>query len=69
MDESPQIISCRCCIVGGGPAGMMVGLLFARAGVDTIVLAWVACDPLMHQLFETPRQCHLLSPFIVIAPR
>jgi 2-polyprenyl-6-methoxyphenol hydroxylase-like FAD-dependent oxidoreductase len=28
----------RCCIVGGGPAGMMLGLLLARAGVDTVVL-------------------------------
>jgi 2-polyprenyl-6-methoxyphenol hydroxylase-like FAD-dependent oxidoreductase len=27
-----------CCIVGGGPAGMMLGFLLARAGVDTIVL-------------------------------
>ena len=27
-----------CCIVGGGPAGMMLGLLMARAGVDTVVL-------------------------------
>src|SRR5262245_55799900 len=28
----------RCCIAGGGPAGMMAGLLLARAGVDTVVL-------------------------------
>ncbi|HYP57970.1 MAG TPA: FAD-dependent oxidoreductase, partial [Beijerinckia sp.] len=33
-----ETASCRCCIVGGGPAGMMLGLLLARAGVDTIVL-------------------------------
>ena len=30
--------STRCCIVGGGPAGMMLGYLLARAGVPTIVL-------------------------------
>ncbi len=28
----------RCCIVGGGPAGMMLGLLLARGGIDTVVL-------------------------------
>jgi 2-polyprenyl-6-methoxyphenol hydroxylase-like FAD-dependent oxidoreductase len=27
-----------CCIVGGGPAGMMAGLLLARAGVPVLVL-------------------------------
>ena len=31
-------IPTRCCIVGGGPAGMMLGYLFGRAGVDVIVL-------------------------------
>src|SRR6185503_13800202 len=28
----------RCCIVGGGPAGMMLGLLLARAGISVLVL-------------------------------
>lgn len=28
----------RCCIVGGGPAGMMLGLILARAGVPTVLL-------------------------------
>jgi 2-polyprenyl-6-methoxyphenol hydroxylase-like FAD-dependent oxidoreductase len=27
-----------CCVVGGGPAGMMLGLLLARAGVSVLVL-------------------------------
>ena len=35
---SPRTITTRCCIVGGGPAGMMLGYLLGRAGVDTIVL-------------------------------
>ena len=33
-----QRVSVRCCIAGGGPAGMMLGLLLARAGVDVLVL-------------------------------
>jgi len=28
----------RCCIAGGGPAGMMLGFLMARTGVDVVVL-------------------------------
>ena len=28
----------RCCIAGGGPAGMMLGLLLARAGIEVLVL-------------------------------
>ena len=31
-------LSARCCIAGGGPAGMMLGFLLARAGVDVVVL-------------------------------
>jgi 2-polyprenyl-6-methoxyphenol hydroxylase-like FAD-dependent oxidoreductase len=37
--EQPlRTIKTRCCIVGGGPAGMMLGYLLGRAGVDTLVL-------------------------------
>jgi 2-polyprenyl-6-methoxyphenol hydroxylase-like FAD-dependent oxidoreductase len=31
-------IHTKCCIVGGGPAGMMLAFLLARAGVDAVVL-------------------------------
>ena len=33
-----QPVQTRCCIAGGGPAGMMLGVLLARAGVDVLVL-------------------------------
>jgi 2-polyprenyl-6-methoxyphenol hydroxylase-like FAD-dependent oxidoreductase len=32
------VLTARCCIAGGGPAGMMLGFLLARAGVDVLVL-------------------------------
>ncbi len=35
MDRS---IATRCCIAGGGPAGIMLGYLLARAGVEVVVL-------------------------------
>src|SRR6201990_666000 len=40
FSEQParRTIRTRCCIVGGGPAGMMLGYLLGRAGIDTIVL-------------------------------
>ena len=31
-------LTTTCCVVGGGPAGMMLGLLLARAGIDVTVL-------------------------------
>ena len=31
-------LTAQCCIVGGGPAGMMLGFLLARAGVRVVVL-------------------------------
>ncbi len=33
-----KIVTTRCAIAGGGPAGMMLGFLLARAGVDVLVL-------------------------------
>jgi 2-polyprenyl-6-methoxyphenol hydroxylase-like FAD-dependent oxidoreductase len=33
-----RTIETTCCVVGGGPAGMMLGYLLARAGVDVTVL-------------------------------
>src|ERR1051325_5530854 len=38
--HSPHLfmIDTTCCIVGGGPAGIVLGYLLARAGVDVVVL-------------------------------
>jgi 2-polyprenyl-6-methoxyphenol hydroxylase-like FAD-dependent oxidoreductase len=32
------MLTAKCCVAGGGPAGMMLGFLLARAGVDVVVL-------------------------------
>jgi 2-polyprenyl-6-methoxyphenol hydroxylase-like FAD-dependent oxidoreductase len=37
-DMAPRVLTTTCCIAGGGPAGMMLGYLLARAGVDVTVL-------------------------------
>lgn len=34
----PRKITTTCCIAGGGPAGMMLGFLLARAGIDVTVV-------------------------------
>jgi 2-polyprenyl-6-methoxyphenol hydroxylase-like FAD-dependent oxidoreductase len=36
VDDST--ITAQCCVAGGGPAGMMLGFLLARSGVDVVVL-------------------------------
>ena len=38
MASEPITTHTQCCIVGAGPAGMMLGYLLARAGVKTVVL-------------------------------
>jgi 2-polyprenyl-6-methoxyphenol hydroxylase-like FAD-dependent oxidoreductase len=38
VDTSVRRIRTSCCVAGGGPAGMMLGFLLARAGIDVVVL-------------------------------
>src|SRR5271168_2556277 len=41
MSANPSAVDqvkTQCCIAGGGPAGMMLGFLLARSGVDVVVL-------------------------------
>ncbi len=38
MSLAREQITTRCCIAGGGPAGMMLGYLLARAGIEVVVL-------------------------------
>ncbi len=38
MPSAPEVIRTTCCVAGGGPAGMVLGFLLARAGVNVVVL-------------------------------
>lgn len=38
MEIVNKTIETRCCIAGGGPAGVVLGFLLARAGVDVVIL-------------------------------
>jgi 2-polyprenyl-6-methoxyphenol hydroxylase-like FAD-dependent oxidoreductase len=38
VTDATETLDTRCCIAGGGPAGMMLGVLLARAGVEVVVL-------------------------------
>jgi 2-polyprenyl-6-methoxyphenol hydroxylase-like FAD-dependent oxidoreductase len=38
LERMAETLQTQCCIAGGGPAGMMLGYLLGRAGVETVVL-------------------------------
>jgi 2-polyprenyl-6-methoxyphenol hydroxylase-like FAD-dependent oxidoreductase len=37
-NSASEMIKTRCCVAGGGPAGMIAGFLLARAGAEVVVL-------------------------------
>jgi 2-polyprenyl-6-methoxyphenol hydroxylase-like FAD-dependent oxidoreductase len=63
----------QCCIVGGGPAGMMLGFLLARAGVEVAVLEKHADflrdfrgDTVHPSTLELIYELGLLEPFLTL---
>lgn len=36
--QTPELLQTDCCIAGGGPAGMVLGVLLAQAGIKVVVL-------------------------------
>jgi 2-polyprenyl-6-methoxyphenol hydroxylase-like FAD-dependent oxidoreductase len=62
-----------CCVTGGGPAGMMLGLLLARAGIDVTVLEkWpdffrdFRGDTIHPSTMEVLHQIGLLEKFLAL---
>lgn len=71
-DPSPQAINTTCCIAGGGPAGIMLGFLLARAGLDVQVLEKHADffrdfrgDTIHPSTLELMRELGLLDEFLL----
>ena len=67
----PEKLQTRCCIAGGGPAGMMLGFLLARAGVEVLVLEKHADflrdfrgDTVHPSTLETMHELGLLEEFL-----
>lgn len=68
-----QSITTACCIAGGGPAGMMLGYLLARAGVPVLVLEKhkdflrdFRGDTIHPSTLELMAELGLLDPFLAL---
>ena len=68
-----ETIATRCCIAGGGPAGMMLGLLLARAGIDVLVMEKHADflrdfrgDTIHPSTLELMGELGILDPFLTL---
>jgi 2-polyprenyl-6-methoxyphenol hydroxylase-like FAD-dependent oxidoreductase len=73
---STTALTAQCCVVGGGPAGMMMGYLLARAGVDAVVLEKHADflrdfrgDTIHPSTMELMRELGLLDAFLRLPHR
>ena len=71
MDDQKK--SYGCCIAGGGPAGMMLGLLLVRAGVDVLVLEKHADflrdfrgDTIHPSTLQVMHELGLIEPFLAL---
>ena len=71
ISSSSGTLRVRCCIVGGGPAGMMLGFLLARAGIEVLVLEKHADflrdfrgDTVHPSTLETMHELGLLEEFL-----
>src|SRR5215472_5680255 len=69
--SSPEKLQSRCCIAGGGPAGMMLGYLLARAGIEVLILEKHADflrdfrgDTVHPSTLETMHELGLLEEFL-----
>jgi 2-polyprenyl-6-methoxyphenol hydroxylase-like FAD-dependent oxidoreductase len=71
QESGVQKINVRCCIAGGGPAGMVLAYLLARAGVEVLVLEKHADflrdfrgDTIHPSTLEVMRELGLLDEFL-----